>query len=169
MFTNRSDTKAGLSTYLDVFDNRWDRVAKIRISGHSVTSDRRILSEYHVFPGQTAKEVVDDILGKEREPEVRLSRDQKEKDETLIRVNKRLEEVSRPVSGQSLNRDSNTSRSENPAESSRLGAESDTNVENHSQKTNKLLEDLANFIGIISSDGYTVTLQSVALQSRIHF
>ena len=70
---------------------------------------------------------------KEREPEVRLSRNQKEKDETLIRVNKRLEEVSRPVSGQSLNRDSNTSRSENPAESSRLGAESDTNVANHNQ------------------------------------
>lgn len=105
MFTNRSDTKAGLSTYLDVFDNRWDRVAKIRISDHSVTSDRRILSEYHVFPGQTAKEVVDDILGKEREPEVRFSNEKPVTPATTEdkkRINSNIDKTIALVSGISV-------------------------------------------------------------------
>ena len=76
-----------------------------------------------------------------------------EKNETLIKVNRRLEEVSRSKSDQSLNRDINTSRSENPAYSSHLGAESDTKVENKILKSNYLLDNLAKFIKDFDPDG----------------
>lgn len=78
-----------------------------------------------------------------------------EKNETLIKVDKRLEEVSRSKSDQSLNRDINTSLSENPAYSSHLSAESDAKVRKKSLKTKSLLENLAIFIGSISTDGIT--------------
>ena len=76
-----------------------------------------------------------------------------EKNEILIKVNKRLEEVSRSISDQSLNRDINTSRSENPAYSSHLGAESDAKVENKKLKSNYLLDNLAKFINDFDSNG----------------
>jgi len=78
-----------------------------------------------------------------------------EKNETLIKVDKRLEEVSRSKSDQSLNRDINTSLSENPAYSSHLSAESNAKVRKKSLKTKSLLENLAVFIGSISTDGIT--------------
>lgn len=54
----------GISTYINVFDENMIEIAKIRISDHSVTNSYRVLNEYHVH-GQSAKEVVDDILGQE--------------------------------------------------------------------------------------------------------
>lgn len=61
---NKSDTKSGVSTYVNVYRNsNLTDLAKIRISDHGVTNNQRATSEYHVSPGQTAAEVADDLFG----------------------------------------------------------------------------------------------------------
>ena len=56
-------TAHGSSYYITVYSNDYTRqLAKIRISDHSVTSNRRIADEYHVFPWMTAEQVVKDLF-----------------------------------------------------------------------------------------------------------
>lgn len=66
-FENISTTHStahGNSYYIRVISNDYTReLAKIRISDHSVTSNRRVLDEYHVFPSTTPEQVVEDLFG----------------------------------------------------------------------------------------------------------
>lgn len=95
----------------------------------------------------------EDVAREEQGLRFSVADSEKIKDETLNKVNKRLEEVSRPKSDQSLTRESDPNRSENPAISSRLGAVSETKVDNKSEKTNKLLVNLADFISEVDENG----------------
>ncbi|MBR5660567.1 MAG: hypothetical protein IKW99_03360 [Bacteroidales bacterium] len=59
-----SVTSSGVSTYINVYRNsNQDNLVKIRISDHSVTSNNRVLNEYHVRRDQTPRDVVNDIFG----------------------------------------------------------------------------------------------------------
>lgn len=63
VFTSKS-TANGNSYYIKVYSNDMSRkLAKIRLSNHSVTNYNRLMDEYHVSPNDSAEKVIKDLFG----------------------------------------------------------------------------------------------------------
>lgn len=62
---NTSRKDFGNSTYVNVFDDDWHNLMKIRISDHSVTNTHRVQNEEHIFSKEDAQKLLNDLFKKD--------------------------------------------------------------------------------------------------------
>ena len=62
---NTSRKDFGNSTYVNVFDNDWHDLMKIRISDHSVTNTHRVQNEEHIFSKEDAQKLLNKLFKKD--------------------------------------------------------------------------------------------------------